>query len=88
MKITTNHPASSYGVPVILDDDGTEMDYKEGVIALKAHLGLSLTTLAAAIGVSRATVADWTYGRNCPSARSLYALADLLARHEEAKVPP
>jgi hypothetical protein len=34
MKITCHHPASSHGIPVILADDGTVMDYGPGLTAV------------------------------------------------------
>jgi len=41
MKITCNHSSSSYGVPVILGDDGDVMDYAPGIKAVRSKLGLS-----------------------------------------------
>jgi DNA-binding transcriptional regulator YiaG len=80
MKITTRHPSSHYGVPVILDDAGKPMDYRPGVKAARERLGLSLEALGAACGVSGRTVMGWEYGRPVPAA-ALNVLADLLADH-------
>lgn len=79
MKITTNHAISSYGIPVILDDDGTTvMDYAEGVKKLRNQLNLSTQDLADHCGVSRRTVEGWEQGRP-PSAAALNVMGYLLA---------
>ncbi len=77
MKITTRHPSSSYGVPVILDDEGRVMDYAEGVMALRKALGLSAADLAAQCGVSVHTVYGWQVGR-MPEVAALNVMGDLL----------
>lgn len=78
MKITTDHPTSSYGIPVILDDDGNPMDYAPGIKALRATLGISTSRLAEACGVSRRTVEGWEQGR-MPLVESLNVMARLLS---------
>lgn len=80
MKITTDHPASSYGVPVILDDEGRPMDYPEGVAAVRERLGLTQAELAAKCGVSRRTVEGWALGRPV-SAAALNVMGGLLQAH-------
>jgi DNA-binding XRE family transcriptional regulator len=81
MQITTDHPASSYGLPVILDDGGQPMDYADGIRAIRARLGLSTRQLAAACGVSHRTVENWEQGR-LPSRPSLLLLAAALAAEQ------
>jgi DNA-binding transcriptional regulator YiaG len=73
MKITHHHPASSYGVPVILDDKGRVMNYADGIRELRGNLGISTEDLAKACGVSRRTVENWEQGRP-PSAAALNAM--------------
>jgi DNA-binding transcriptional regulator YiaG len=80
MTITTEHPASSYGIPVILDDAGNPMDYAPGVKTVRARLGLSTTQLAEACGKSRRTVEDWEQARRPVPVESLNVMAMLLAR--------
>jgi DNA-binding transcriptional regulator YiaG len=77
MQITTKHPSSSYGRPVILADDGSPMDEGPGIKALRARLGWSTQQLADACGVSRRTVEGWEQGR-APAVAALYALRELL----------
>lgn len=77
MKITTNHSASSYGMPVILDDRGHVMDYAPGVKAARAKLNLTAEQLAEKLGVSVRTVNGWEQGR-LPSAQGLNMLGILL----------
>lgn len=63
MRVTTQHPASSYGQPVILADDGDVMDYGPGVKAIRGCRGWSTQQLADKIGVSPRTVEGWEQGR-------------------------
>lgn len=76
MKVTTQHGASSYEVPVILDDDGNLVDYAPRIKAIRAKAGLSTQQLADELGVSRRTVEGWESGR-MPSKLALRALAKL-----------
>jgi ribosome-binding protein aMBF1 (putative translation factor) len=78
MKITCNHSSSSYGVPVILADDGSVMDYAPGIKAVRAKLNLSTQDLADKCNVSRRTVEGWEQGR-MPDAAALNVMAQLLA---------
>jgi hypothetical protein len=79
MQITTQHPASEYGVPVILDDAGGVMDPAPGLAAALARLGWSRATLAERTGYSRRTVEGWFVGRPVP-ASALNVLADALRK--------
>jgi len=79
VKITCNHPSSSYGIPVILADGGDVMDYGPGIKAVREALTLSTDALAEACGVSRRTVEGWEQGR-IPNAAPLNVMADLLKR--------
>ncbi len=79
MKITCEHSASSYGVPVILDDDGRLMPYDNGIRTLRLRLTLSTQQLADACGCSRRTVEGWEQGR-APEAAALNVMAALLKR--------
>lgn len=89
MKITTDHAASSYGFPVILDDAGGPLDYAPGVRAVRERLGLSRAELAAACGASPRTVEDWEQGRRVPvPANVLNVLADLLKQRKPARRRP
>lgn len=82
MKITTNHPSSSYGVPVILDDRGCPLDYADGVKAFRKLTGISAEDLAAACGVAVGNVYNWQSGVRPPSAAALNVMADLLRSRE------
>jgi hypothetical protein len=78
MTITTRHPESSYGVPVILDDAGNPLDYPAGLRLAFARLAWSKAEVAAQCNVSPRTVEGWLHGRQ-PEARCLNVLADALA---------
>jgi len=77
MRCTTDHPASSYGIPVILDDGGQVMDYAPGVKAARAKLGLTARQLGELCGVSERTVNGWEQGR-MPETAALNMLGKLL----------
>lgn len=74
MRVTTNHPCSSYGQPVILDDNCQVMDYAPGIKAIRKKAGMTTQQFADEIGVSRRTVEGWESGR-MPSTLALRALA-------------
>ena len=78
MRITTDHAASSYGVPVILDDRGLVMDYGPGIRAALDRLNWDKRTAAEKTGRSERTVEGWLQGRP-PDAAALNVLADALA---------
>lgn len=87
MKITTDHAASSYGQPVILDDDGNPLDPGPGVRAVRRRLGLSTADLASKLvnprsgePVSPRSVENWEQGRNLPDSAILHQLGKLLGR--------
>lgn len=76
MTVTTKHPASSYGMPVILDG-GRVVDYAAGIKAIRAALGWSTQQLADACGVSRRTVEGWEQDR-MPTAAALNVMSSLV----------
>lgn len=80
MKITCNHPSSSYGTPIILSDDGGVMDYAPGIKAIRAKAGLTTQDLADQCGVSRRTVEGWEMGR-MPTAAALNVMARINPTH-------
>ena len=84
MTVTTEHPRSSYGVPVIQDDSGNPMDYAEGVKAVRKHLGLNVASLAGECGVSPRTVEGWEQGRRMPDAAALNIMSTLVRRQRHA----
>jgi len=77
MKITINHPSSSYGMPVILDDTGQPMDYADGVREIRARYKLNTQQFGVICGVSGRTVEGWEQGRP-PSAQALLSIAQLI----------
>jgi DNA-binding transcriptional regulator YiaG len=87
MKITLHHPASSYGVPVILDDAGDVMTYPAGLKLIRARFGLSVRDVGALCDVSPRTVESWE-GNRPPSAAALNALGLLLDREQTGGKPP
>lgn len=77
MLATTDHPASHYGLAVILSDDGEVMDYADGIKAVRAKRSMTTQQLADEIGVSRRTVEGWESGR-MPSTLALRAMESLV----------
>ena len=78
MRVTTDHPLSSHGVPVILDDAGAVLGTVPGLTAALERLGLSRREFAEACGVSTRTVEGWFAGRPIHGAAPLNVLGDLL----------
>lgn len=78
MTITTQHASSSYGIPVILDDDGNVMDYEPGIKSVRARLSLTQAELAEKCGVSPRSVQGWEQGRDRVPAAALNVMSDLL----------
>lgn len=85
MKITTDHAASSYGQPVILDDDGNLLDYGPGVREVRRRLGLSRPALGERLGASGRTVEGWEQGKDAVPARRLWMLKELLESRDSHK---
>jgi len=80
MTITCDHPASSYGVPVIIDDGGRVMDYAAGLTAVLDRLGWDRDRAAQEAGYrSKRSIERYWQGQP-PSARLLNRLGVELAR--------
>ena len=79
MTITTNHPYSSYGQPVILDGSGAVMGYPEGIRAIRETLAHTQAEFAQALGVTKSAVEKWESGVNMPSAKALNAIAMMMS---------
>lgn len=77
MKLTTEHSASSYGVPVFLDDCDELVDYAEGLRQLRKEKNWNVKELAGRIGVSPRTIEGWEQGR-MPSKSALILLSKIL----------
>jgi len=80
MTITTSHPASVYGVPVVLDGAGRLIDTPAGLAAARRVLGLNTTGLGRLLGFSPRTVEGWEQGRRPVPTRVLYQMSELLTR--------
>ncbi len=78
MKITIQHPASSFGVPVILDDSGNPLDYSDGLRRCRYRLKMSTVELGRHFGCSGRTVEGYEQGRIIPVA-ALNVLSVLMA---------
>ena len=78
MKITIRHAASSYGIPVILDDAGNLVEHPEGIRAIRKLLGMSTAELGGACGVSPRTIEGWEGGR-IPTAAALNVMGAMVA---------
>ena len=79
MRVTTDHAASSFGVPVVLDDRDRVMDYGPGVRAVLERLGWDKHTTAERCNVSVRTVEGWLQGR-MPLVSALNVFRDELER--------
>ena len=77
MKLTTDHPQSSYNLPVFVDGDNNPLDYVDGIKQFRQLNGWSTTDLAEKLGTSRRTVEGWEQGR-MPSKMALKFMQKLL----------
>ena len=80
MRTTCNHPQSSYGIPVILADDGSVMDYGPGLTAALAKIGWSRADFAAHCGYSTARSVEKFWQGVVPPAATLNMLGVELDR--------
>lgn len=78
MGITCNHPASSHGVPVILDEDGSVMDYGPGLTAILKHLKWTRSDFAAHCGYKSARSVEKFWQGAIPPAATLNMLGAAL----------
>lgn len=74
MKLTTEHSASSYGMPVFVDEDGNLLDYAQAVKQICRDKGWTYQDLADRAGVSSRTAEGWGQGR-LPSKSALLLLS-------------
>jgi hypothetical protein len=80
MRITCIHPSSSHGIPVILADDGSVMDYGPGLTATLQKLGWSRADFAAYCGYSGPRSVEKFWQGVVPPATTLNMLAVALDR--------
>lgn len=78
MQITIDNPASSFGVPVILDDSGLPLDYADGFRRCRYRLNMSTVEIGKHLGASGRTVEGYEQGRTIPVA-ALNVLGQLMA---------
>lgn len=80
MTITCDHPSSSYGVPVILADDGSVMDYAPGLTEVLRRIGWDRETAAVESGYKSARSIEKFWQGFPPSAQLLNRLGVELRR--------
>jgi transcriptional regulator with XRE-family HTH domain len=78
MKITTRHPRSTHGVPVILSDAGQVINYARGIALTLDLCNITPAEIAARTGVSKRCIDHYIKGRRIPSAAFLNVLRDAL----------
>jgi len=80
LTLTTDHPASSYNIPVVIDSETRQVyDYPDGLRMLRQQHELSRAEFAALADVSPRTVENWEQARYAfPDARALRRLAKAL----------
>ena len=85
MQITTRHPASQYGHPVILNDAGTVLNIKDGLFLAMETLGWSRADLAEKTGISKRTIENYFIDRGKVQVHVLNVLSDALEDLEETE---
>lgn len=77
VRLTTEHPTSSYGIPVFVV--GREpLDYADGIKAARKQLGVNTWELGRLLGISGRTVEGYEQGRIMPSKPVLLLLQQIL----------
>ena len=80
MRVTCHHSASSFGVPVIIDDAGALMDYGPGLTAILNKLGWTRADFAAHCGYKSARSVEKFWQGVVPPAATLNMLGVELER--------
>lgn len=78
MYITTKHPRSRHGMPVIISDAGQVMNYPRGIETVLERLHMHPDGAAKLAGINRRTLDNYRKGRIRPTAAFLNVLADAL----------
>ncbi len=78
MRITTRHPKSKFGHPVILDERERVVDPLWGIDRVMDQLGLDRTAAAKLTGISERVLDHYRKGRVKPSTAFLNVLRDAL----------
>jgi hypothetical protein len=78
MQITCNHPQSSDGIPVILDDYGNPYHYQPGVEAVLVRLGWTLAAAAHRAGFPTDKNEEMLWNSGSPSMALLAVLKEAL----------
>lgn len=81
MEITCLHPASSYGISVIVADDGSVMDYAPGLTRVLQRIGWTRQQAAIESGYKSARSIEKFWQGTPPSAQLLNRLAVQLEKH-------
>jgi len=76
VRLVTNHPKASYGIPIFWDKDGEPMDYAEGFTALRDWWGID--NMAEEAWVSVRTAEGWCAGR-MPGSKNLLRLFNVMS---------
>jgi len=85
MKITCNHTASKYGIPVILDDYGNPYRYEIGVEKALEAIGWSMRRAAREAGYATEEGVHWVIAMKEPSIPVLNVIGAALERLEQEK---
>lgn len=59
MRLTTNHPQSSYGIPIFVDSKNNPIDYGLAIKMLRQKHNISTQDFANKLGVSHRSVENW-----------------------------
>jgi DNA-binding transcriptional regulator YiaG len=67
MRLTTNHPTSSYLMPVFVDSKNNPIDYKDAIKILRKKNNLTTEEFGDKLGVEPQTVRGWECGIRMPA---------------------
>ena len=80
IKLTTDHPTPTCGMPIFSNAAGTPLTYASGLRQLREERGWSTRDIANITGASPRTVEGWEQRRHKPPKSALMLLAAELDR--------
>ena len=78
IRLTTDHSASSYGMPIFVDEKNNPLDYGVGLKQVAKDQGWTTKQLAEKLGVESPTIHNWYQGRRMIPKTALLLLSHLL----------
>ena len=83
MTVTTRHPESKFGVPVVLDEEGRVLDTCHAVRFFRRYYGLTSREFGQMTNATSNSVIGWECGRTAIPVSVLLVIKDFLEDEKE-----